>query len=174
MSASAAYAAYALFIGVGATLLMDVWSVVRQRLLGVRPLDYGLVGRWLGHLVRGRFRHYAIAASPRVRGERAIGWSAHYLIGIAFAGVLLAVFGPEWARRPTLVPALIVGLGSVAAPFLVLQPGMGAGIAASRAPNPTVARLHSLITHGVFGTGLYAAGRIASSMLPSSWLAALG
>ena len=47
----------------------------------------------------------------------------------------------------------------VAAPFLLMQPGMGAGIAASRMPSPASARLQSLITHTVFGCGLYVAGR---------------
>ena len=37
---------------------------------------------------------------------------------------------------PTFLPALLVGIGTVAAPFFILQPGMGAGIAASRTPNP--------------------------------------
>jgi hypothetical protein len=40
----------------------------------------------------------------------------------------------------------------------LMQPGMGAGIAASRMPRPSAARLQSLITHGIFGVGLYAAG----------------
>lgn len=50
----------------------------------------------------------------------------------------------------------------MAAPFLLMQPGMGAGIAASRTPRPTIARLHSLLTHAIFGLGLYAASRITS------------
>jgi Protein of unknown function (DUF2938) len=152
------YLLYAVLIGAGATVVMDIWAVVRKRLLGIPPLDYGLVGRWLAHLVRGRVRHESIAASPRVRGERLMGWTAHYLIGIAFAAVLLAIWGLDWARHPTIGPALIVGIGSVAAPFLLMQPGMGAGVAASRTPRPATARLHSLVTHGIFGLGLYAAG----------------
>jgi hypothetical protein len=108
-------------------------------------------------MARGRFRHDAIAASPPVQHERLIGWTAHYLIGVAFAGVLLAIWGVEWARQPTLAPALIVGIVSVAAPFLVMQPGMGAGIAASRTPRPSAARVQSVVTHTVFGCGLYAA-----------------
>jgi hypothetical protein len=93
-----------------------------------------------------------------VRGERPIGWAAHYLIGIAFAAMLLAIWGLEWARHPTIGPALIVGIGSVAAPFLLMQPGMGAGIAASRTPRPAAARFQSIVTHAMFGLGLYAAG----------------
>jgi len=154
--------ARALLIGTGATALIDIWAVARKRLLGIPSLDYGLVGRWLVHLTRGRFRHDRIAASPRVQGERLIGWIAHYLIGVAFAAALLAFWGPGWARHPTVGPALIVGIGSVAAPFLLMQPGMGAGIAASRTPRPAIARLHSLVTHGIFGLGLYGAGWVLS------------
>jgi DMSO reductase anchor subunit len=43
-----------------------------------------------------------------------------------------------------------------------MQPGMGAGIAASRTRNPWSARLQSLVTHTIFGMGLYGAGLIAS------------
>ena len=162
MPEAVAYLVCALVIGAGATAAIDIWAAVRKRLLGIPSLDYGLVGRWLAHLARGRFRHDPIAASPPVRGEHLMGWTAHYLIGIAFAGVLLAIWGLEWARHPTLGPALIVGIASVAAPFLLMQPGMGAGIAASRTPRPAAARLHSLVTHGIFGLGLYAAGWVTS------------
>ncbi len=162
--ATTEYLVRALLIGAGATAVMDLWVIVRTRWLGVPALDYAMVGRWLGHLARGRFRHERIAAAPPVRGERAIGWIAHYAIGIAFAGVLLATWGVDWARAPTLGPALIVGIGSVAAPFLIMQPGMGAGIAARRTPRPAVARVQTLVTHTVFGLGLYAAG-VASSLL---------
>jgi hypothetical protein len=159
----------ALLIGAGATAVMDLWSVARKRLFGIPSLDYGLVGRWLVHLARGRFRHDAIAASPPVRGERPIGWVAHYLIGIGFAAMLLIVWGLEWACHPTMAPALIVGIGSVAAPFLVMQPGMGAGIAASRTPRPAAARFNSLVTHGIFGLGLYGAGRVTSWLDTLQW-----
>ncbi|WP_076864551.1 DUF2938 domain-containing protein [Bradyrhizobium mercantei] len=156
------FAVSAVLIGTGATIVMDIWGMVRKRLLGIPSLDYALVGRWLGHLASGRLRHDRIAASPQVAGERVVGWAAHYLIGIGFAGVLLALFGLDWARQPTIGPALLVGIGSVAAPFLVLQPAMGAGIAASRTSHPWTARLQSLVTHTVFGVGLYASGAIIS------------
>ncbi|WP_342725932.1 DUF2938 domain-containing protein [Bradyrhizobium sp. B097] len=156
------FLARAVLIGTGATVVMDIWGMVRKRLLGIPSLDYALVGRWLDHLASGRLRHDRIAASPPVAGERVIGWAAHYLIGIGFAGVLLAIFGLDWARQPSIAPALIVGIGSVAAPFLVMQPAMGAGFAASRTPQPWAARLQSLLTHAVFGVGLYAAGWLVS------------
>ena len=159
-----AYLICTLLIGVGATAVTDLWTIARQRLLGVPLPNYGLVGRWLAHMPRGCFRHDSITAAERVRGERLIGWTAHYLIGIAFAAILPGVWGREWLHYPALVPALIVGIGTVAAPFLVMQPGMGAGIAASRTPRPAAARFQSLATHAIFGLGLYAAGWATSFM----------
>ncbi len=144
-----------LLIGAGATAATDVWALLRKRLLGVAPPNYAMVGRWIAHLACGHARHDAIAKAARVTGELAIGWIAHYAIGIAFAGVLPAMFGIHWLRQPTLIPALLVGVGTVLAPFLVIQPAMGAGLAASRTPRPNSARLQSLVNHAVFGSGLF-------------------
>jgi hypothetical protein len=143
-------------IGMIATASTDLWAIARQRLLGVPPPDFGLVGRWIAHLARGRFRHARIAAAAPVRGERLIGWTSHYFIGFAFAMLMPALWGARWLAQPTLAPALIVGVATVAAPFLLMQPGMGAGFAASRTPRPAAARIHSIVTHAVFGLGLYA------------------
>jgi hypothetical protein len=152
------YLIFTLTIGIGATAMMDLWAIARKSLFGIAPPNYGLVGRWIAHMTRGRFRHESIAASSRMYGERIIGWTAHYLIGIAFAALLISIWGVEWVRYPTIVPAIAIGIGTVAAPFFLMQPGMGAGIAASRTPRPAAARLQSLITHAVFGLGLYATG----------------
>ena len=74
-----------------------------------------------------------------------------------FAALLLAVFGVEWARKPTLLPALIIGIVTVVAPLFILQPALGAGIAFSKTPKPAFNCIKSLITHTVFGLGLYLA-----------------
>ena len=148
----------AILVGAGATLAMDLWAIFNKRVFGIASLDYALVGRWLGHLPRGRFAHDAIGQAAPVRGERAWGWLFHYLTGIAFAAILLALAGPAWLQHPTLAPALLLGIATIVAPFFILQPGLGAGIAASRTPRPNIARLRSLLTHTVFGAGLYASG----------------
>lgn len=150
--------------GIGATALTDLWAIVRARAFGIATPDFGLVGRWIGHMPRGTFAHPSIKAAPPVRGERAIGWIAHYAIGIAFAALLPLAFGTGWLARPTLAPALLIGISTVAAPYFVMQPGMGAGIAASRTPDPASARMHSFLTHLVFGAGLYAAAIALTSV----------
>lgn len=151
------YLFHASLIGIGATALMDIWGAVRHPLFGFPRLDYALLGRWFGHMLEGQFHHDAIANATPVRGERLIGWTMHYLIGISFAALLLAVWGLAWLQHPTIGPALLVGIGTVAAPLLIMQPAMGAGIAASRTRRPNAARLQSLLTHTVYGLGLYLA-----------------
>ena len=144
----------ALLIGVGATAVMDAWLVLLQR-LGVPTLNFAFIGRWVGHLLRGQVAHAAIAKAAPVRGELAWGWLTHYAVGAIFAGVLLSFQGAAWVHSPTLLPALALGVGTVAAPLLVMQPAMGAGFAASRTPTPLKNCLRSLANHTVFGFGLY-------------------
>jgi hypothetical protein len=146
-----------LLAGAGATAWTDLWALVRRRMFGTPLPNFGLVGRWIAQLARGRFRAVPIAGVPPVRAERAIGWSAHYLIGMAFALLLPAFWGRNWMQHPTLLPALIVGIVTVAAPFLVMQPAMGLRPSAA-------ARLHSLGLHAMFGLGQYLAGRVVSSL----------
>ncbi|MGY3486655.1 hypothetical protein ACVW1C_004538 [Bradyrhizobium sp. USDA 4011] len=62
----------AALIGTGATVVMDIWGLVRKRLLGIPSLDYALVGRWLGHFASGACM---TTASPLRRGSRANGRS---------------------------------------------------------------------------------------------------
>jgi hypothetical protein len=161
-----AVAVLALLVGAGATLATDLWAQLLQRALGIPAMDLALVGRWFGHLARGRFAHRSIAQASPVRGEHAIGWLAHYAIGTTYAAALFALAGPAWARHPTLPPALGFGLATVVFPFTVLQPGMGAGFAASRMARPNLARLRSLLTHAVFGLGLYGSALLAARLLP--------
>jgi hypothetical protein len=150
--------------GLGATMVTDLWCLLRRRVLAVPFPNYAFVGRWVAHIARGRFFHDSIAAAAPVRAEKAIGSATHYLIGVGFAFLLPALWGAEWIRRPTLGPALLVGLVTVIAPFFVMQPAMGAGIAASRTPRPAAARIHSLVMHAIFGIGLYIVALIVSSL----------
>ncbi len=122
----------ALVIGCGATLVMDFVALVLKRAFGLQPLDYGLVGRWIHWRLRGEGVPRPISQVPPFRYERPIGWLLHYLIGVVFALVFLMSMGTGWAAAPSLLPALAFGVLTVAAPFFVLQPAFGAGVAARR------------------------------------------
>ncbi|MDZ3832902.1 MAG: DUF2938 domain-containing protein [Sphingopyxis sp.] len=151
-------------IGVGATIMLDIWASLAQRLLGIPRPDWGMFGRWIGHIPDGRWFHSGIAASRAMPGERVMGWCAHYAVGIVFAAMLLVLAGPAWFRNPTFLPAFTMGVVTVAAPFFILQPAMGAGVAGSRTPSPWRTRSSSLLSHSVFGLGLYVAAVLVAEL----------
>jgi hypothetical protein len=153
-------------LGVGGAVLMDAWALLLRRGFGIRGLDYALLGRWVGHMPRGRFRHASIAAAPPVQGERALGWTAHYAIAVGFAMLLLVLAGPTWSATPTLVAPMLVALGTIVAPWFVMQPAMGLGIAASRSPRPGAARLRNVATHVMYGLGVYTAALVVATVWP--------
>jgi hypothetical protein len=55
----------AIVIGVGATLLMDLWNLFLKRTFNIPSLNYCLLGRWVSYLLSGTFRHASIAAAPQ-------------------------------------------------------------------------------------------------------------
>ncbi len=144
-----------LVIGIGATAVLDIWALFLKAAFAQPLPNWGLVGRWFAHIARGTLFHDDIARSEAVANETAIGWIAHYVTGVVYAGILIAFAGRPWLESPTLLPALIVGLVTVGAGWFILQPGMGAGWAASLRPNPWKVRAFNIVAHAVFGVGLY-------------------
>lgn len=164
MSPLSEFVARSTLIGIGATATMDLWAALLKR-FGVPSLDFALLGRWIAYIPRGRWHHENIARTLPVRGERLVGWCAHYAIGVSFAALLLSTFGLAWGRAPRLAPAVFVGLVTVAAPWFILQPALGAGIASAKTRKPVFNSLKSLITHAVFGVGLFIAAKAAVAIV---------
>jgi hypothetical protein len=145
----------AVVIGIGATLIMDLYAFLQHRFLAIAPLNYALVGRWLMYMPKGYFHHESILVTKPVGMESVVGWAAHYGIGIVFSAILIIVNGNSWLIEPTLMPSIAFGILTVIFPFFLMQPCFGFGFTAAKTPKPNVARLRSLVTHAVFGFGLY-------------------
>lgn len=156
MHGSIQFASSVTAVGIGATAVMDIW-LQGLRKAGVPTQNFAMLGRWIGHISDGKWFHSAISKAAPVKGEALIGWTAHYAIGVGFAVLLICIQGPAWLAAPTVGPALLVGALTVAAPLLVLQPALGAGIASTRTASPVRNSIKSLANHLVFGFGLYVA-----------------
>ena len=155
----------AILIGLGATLFIDLWSLFLRRVFSIRSLDYCLLGRWVLHIPEGRLVHQNIGATSAKPNECTVGWTMHYLIGTVFALVFVLIVSSRWLTRPTLLPALLFGVATVVVPFFTLQPSLGLGLASSKTPSPNKARLKSMMTHTVFGAGLYVWAYLLSGVL---------
>ena len=150
-------------LGVGATLLMDLWSAVLRR-MGIATLNYAMLGRWCLHWRNGFWFHKSIKEAQPVGGENVVGWTLHYLTGIAFAQMFVLVTGRQWIEVPALAPALIFGAATVLFPWTVLQPALGAGFASAKTPRPWLSRVVSLATHLFFGASLYLCARAFTAL----------
>lgn len=151
-------------IGLIATVVMDAWAVVAKHVLRLPTSDWAFVGRWFGHMPSGKFVHRKISDAAPIRGELVLGWTAHYLIGVAY-GVAYVWLAREVLRSfPALVSALLFAYAMLVFPWLVMQPALGAGVFASRVPRPNLTRTVSFSMHTVFGIGLYIGARLLAAI----------
>jgi len=142
-------------IGIGATVLMDVWAVVLWKVFRQGRPNWAPVGRWFWHLKDGTIFHDDIGKAEPYAGELALGWIGHYAVGILYGMILALVMGAGWFAAPTFLPAWILGILTVGAGWFLLQPGLGIGVAASKLPNANTVRVLNLVAHTVFALGLY-------------------
>ena len=165
MNNSIFYFLSSIVIGIGATLTFDLWGIFLKHAFKIAPSNFCLVGRWILYMPKGIFRHSNINAAPKKSAECTVGWVAHYVTGVKFGIVFVALTGMDWLYHPTLIPALIFGIVTVSMPFFIMQPAFGLGVAASKSQNPMQARLRSLMNHAVFGIGLYLFGLLVEWLL---------
>lgn len=143
-----------ILMGLLATVLLDLWALMLNRVAGIPAPDWAMVGRWVGHLP-SRVFHDSIRDAPAVASEHTLGWGFHYAVGVAYGVILALIMGPDWLAAPTLLPAWIFSILMLGFGWFLLQPGLGLGMAASKTPDPTKARMLGLIAHTVFGVGLW-------------------
>lgn len=145
----------AIVIGVGATAILDLWIAAGSRFFGIAGPNWAMVGRWVGHMPSGTFTHTNIGQARPVRGELALGWFVHYATGVFYGLLLVALWGIQWLQQPALLPPLILLWVFLIAPYFVMTPAMGGGIAAAKTKHPNVERVKSIVGHSVFGLGMY-------------------
>ena len=100
-------------LGVGATLLFDLWQRVVALAQGQSAPNWAPVGRWFWHLGRGRVLHDDIGKAAAWEHELALGWAGHYAIGIVYGVVFALIVGPGWMAAPRLLPAWVFGLATL-------------------------------------------------------------
>lgn len=61
-----------ILIGIGATATMDIYAFILKQ-FGINGLDYRFLGRWIGHIFKGKFFHNKIFDAPIIKNEQIIG-----------------------------------------------------------------------------------------------------
>ena len=86
-----------ILVGCGATLVMDAWLLLLKR-FGVQTLNFAFIGRWFGHLLRGRCMHPSIGKASPIPNELLLGWLVDYAVGIGFAARMRSCVQPSSTR----------------------------------------------------------------------------
>ena len=154
-----------LVMGITATVSIDLWATFANRMLGWPRTNWGLVGRWIGHMRHGQFTHISIGSSPKIVHESILGWVFHYVVGCIYAALYLTYSNIVHMGQPTLVSAVLFGLATILSPWLLMQPALGLGICASKAPRSNLVRLQNLIIHTIFGLALYYSYQVSNALV---------
>ena len=144
-------------VGILATVTMDAVAVIALRLgiagRGQRRTGPDLIGRWIGYLLRGKFRHTDILETPPLRGELLLGFAAHYSIGIMLTLVYFGLLVVTRSRSTTF-SAILYGTATTVLPWFVMFPSQGMGWMGRDAPGDAHLARASLFNHVVFGLGI--------------------
>lgn len=154
-----------LVMGITATAAIDLWATFANRMLGWPRTNWGMVGRWIGHMRDGQFTHISIGSSPPIVHESILGWFFHYVVGCIYAALYLMYVSTTQMGQPTLVSAVLFGLVTILSPWLLMQPALGLGVGASKAPRPNLVRSQNLIIHTVFGLTLYYSYQVSNAFV---------
>ena len=145
---------HGIFIGMFATLMMDIFAFIRFKFFHIASLNYRLVGRWMISWKDRKFKHHHILHSDVQKFEVLIGWIIHYIIGIIWAIIFLFLV-QYFDIKLIFISSLTYALFTSLIPFIIMQPAFGLGFFASKTPNPKSNIFNSLMSHTAFGIGLY-------------------
>jgi len=144
-----------IFMGIIATIMMDVLSVTALKLRLIAFLPPRLTGRWFASMARGQFVHSDIGRVPPINHEMAIAVPMHYVVGISLALLYLVLISALGLSPRNPVAALAFALCTSLLPWLLMFPAMGYGPFGMHGPQGTRLFLSSLVTHCFYGVGLW-------------------
>ncbi|WP_062052868.1 DUF2938 family protein [Aquimarina longa] len=133
-------------LGIGATFLTDIWAIL-LRIFEIKSSGLLIIGNWVSNNL------FNIDASTTQAWI--IGWTTHYIIGIAFAFIFISIFKNDWFYSPKLPKSLLFGLITVIFPLFIGWPIIGFGVAFSKTPIQFTLVSKAIILHLVYGIGIY-------------------
>ena len=151
-----------LLAGVIATASMDVLSAIAIQLRLIAPLSPNVIGRWFASVARAHPLHEDIARTAPRNHELAMVLPTHYAIGMFLTALfVLTANRIGWPVRSVWL-ALAFGLCTNVFPWLLMFPAMGYGFFGSHGPEGTRLFVSSLVSHFLFGLGIWLAIRAMS------------
>lgn len=150
-----------LVTGLAGATAADIGRTIYQWATGFPPVNWSVTGRWFLMVLQGQPYVPDVGTAPSLPHELISGHVAYYAISVVFAGAYLTLLRLT-KREPSAWNGLLFGWVTMAFPFFVQMPLMGAGVMASATATPWLVIGRTLVHHSSFGLGL-AIGALATA-----------
>jgi hypothetical protein len=142
-------------LGIFATVFMDILAkVVVKKGFVSAVVESKYIGRWVLHMLKGKFTHGDISLAPAWKNEERVSLITHFLIGIGLAGVYLLLEMNFPVMREQFWMPFAFGVATILLPWFWLFPSIGIGYVASKSPRRKDCIILSIINHANFGIGM--------------------
>ena len=144
-----------LISGLIATIIFDLFNQSLNYAYNVNKPKWFLLGRYFIGCTRGKYFRKSLETDNEENNELIWGYGIHYLIGIIY-GLFYVIFNFLFFGYPSLLAAYSFGFITVLGAWCFLMPfAYNLGFFASKSDQQFKILAQNLISHFVFGTGLF-------------------
>ena len=144
-----------LISGLIATIIFDLFNQSLNYAYNVNKPKWFLLGRYFIGCTRGKYFRKSLEADNEENNELVWGYGIHYLIGLIY-GLFYVIFNFLFFGYPSLLAAYSFGFITVLGAWCFLMPfAYNLGFFASKSDQQFKILAQNLISHFVFGTGLF-------------------
>ena len=144
-----------LISGLVATIIFDLFNHSLNYAYNINKPKWFLLGRYFIGFKKGEYFRENIEEDDEVKNEVIWGYFIHYLIGIIY-GIFYVFFNLLFFDYPSLLVAYFFGFCTVLGAWCFLIPfAYNLGFFASKSDQQFKLLAQNLISHFIFGTGLF-------------------
>ena len=141
--------------GLIATIIFDLFNQSLNYAYNINKPKWFLLGRYFIGFTKGKYFRESIEVDNEENNELLWGYGIHYLIGIIY-GLFYVIFNYLFFDYPSLLAAYFFGFITVLGAWCFLMPfAYNLGFFASKSDQQFKILAQNLISHFVFGTGLF-------------------
>ena len=141
--------------GIIATVLFDIFQISISYAYKVNKTKWNLVGRYFIGLKNHKLFVENIESENSIKNELFIGYFIHYSVG-AIYGLIYVIINLLFFDHPSLFLAIFIGFMTVLGAWCYMMPyAYNTGFFASKKEDQFQIMVQNLITHFIFGIGLY-------------------
>lgn len=144
-----------LIVGIIATITLDIWQQIFHLAFGVPITNWGMIARWMGHMPQGQFIQEDIGKASPIAYEAVFGWVIHYFVATSLAVIYLLLMLFVFDSQPSFASAMLYAVATICITWFFVEPALGLGVMASKAPSREGALALDFTTHLSYGVGLY-------------------